>query len=181
MSDLAAALGMKRPTLYWYFSGQESIFEAVVDETHERFITFIAARLHGVEHPIDYLEALVRAVVDFYDGRRDLIIVLFQLWAVSSSRDPERILERGRQWLEPMRAGLIARVQDGIDAGLVAPCDPQTVVDLALAVADGLQVHRVTRDAAPGPIVDGLRDLVLAPLRRDRRARTSRTPRRKSS
>ncbi|MCC6995654.1 MAG: TetR/AcrR family transcriptional regulator [Deltaproteobacteria bacterium] len=166
MSDLALALGIKRPTLYFYFRDLGEIFEAVLDETNRRMVAFVAGRLADAQHPLDVLEALVRAQLDFHQGRRDVLILLFQLWAVAGSRDPERILERGRAYLAPVRAGLVARLQDGIAAGQVAPCHPEQVVDLALAVADGALVQHLTRGADVSTIVAGLHDHVLAPLRR---------------
>jgi AcrR family transcriptional regulator len=165
MSDIAAALEMKRPTLYWYFNDLGEIFDAVVQDTDARLRAFVAGRLADVTHPIDYLDALMQASVDFYEGRRDHIIVLFQLWAVSASEDPERILRRGREFIEPVRQALVERVRQGIDDGLVAPCDADKVVDLVLSVVDGAQVQRVTRDAAMKPILDSFREYVLAPLR----------------
>jgi len=165
MSDIAAALEMKRPTLYWYFKDLGEIFDAVVQDTDARLRAFVAGRLADVSHPIDYLDALMQASVDFYEGRRDQIIILFQLWAVSASEDPERILRRGREFIEPVREALVARVRQGVSDGLVAPCDPEKVVDLVLTVADGAQVQRVTRDAEMRPILDAFREYVLAPLR----------------
>jgi AcrR family transcriptional regulator len=174
MSDLALALGIKRPTLYFYFRDLGEIFEAVVDETNRRMVAFVAGRLAGVEHPLDVLEALVRAQLDFHQGRRDVLILLFQMWAVAGSRDPERILERGRAFIEPVRAGLVARLRDGIAAGQVAPCDAGQVVDLALSVADGAIVQQMTRGADTGAIVAALRHHVLEPLRKLPRVRRPR-------
>lgn len=182
MSDIAAALEMKRPTLYWYFKDLGEIFDAVVQDTDARLRAFVAGRLTDARHPIDYLDELMQASVDFYEGRRDYIIVLFQLWAVSASQDPERILRRGREFIEPVREALVARVRQGIDEGLVAPCDADKIVDLVLSVIDGAQVQRVTRDAAMRPILDAFREYVLAPLRlpgpEGDRAAARRSPRR---
>ena len=174
MSDLAVALDMKRPTLYWYFKDLGEIFDSVANETDAQWGAFVAARLAGVDHPIDYLETLLAASVDFYEARRDDIITLFQLWAVGAHASA-RILARGREYLVPMRAGLIDRLRAGIAAGRVAACDPAKIVDIVLAVADGVQVQRVTRDADLAPIVAAVSEYVLAPLRIPA-ARSSRPP-----
>src|SRR5262245_57882149 len=123
MSDLATALDIKRPTLYWYFKDLGEIFESVFDETRRRQLVFTAERLVGIEHPIDYLEALGRATLAFNQGRREIIVIMFQLWALGGTADPQRTLARGRAGIEPLRAGLIARLEDGVRRGLVAPCD----------------------------------------------------------
>jgi TetR/AcrR family transcriptional regulator len=167
MSDIAAALEMKRPTLYWYFKDLGEIFEAVVAETDHELKRHVLARLAGVTHPIDTLAALVEATIEFYAGRRDQVMVLFQLWAVTGEVAPERIAQRARDFIQPVRDELCARLDQGMADGLVAPCDPATVVDLAFALIDGAHVQQVTRDADPARMLAGLRKHVLEPLRLD--------------
>lgn len=182
MSDIAAALEMKRSTLYWYFRDLGEIFDAVLRQSEVQFQAFVAGRLVGVEHPIDYLEALMQASVDYHIGRRDHIILLFQLWAVGGSQDPERVLSRGRKVVTALRAGLVERLADGIRARTVAPCDPETIVDLVLATADGALVQLITRDADVQAIVDGFREAVLTPLRKDKKkSRAKRTTSKRSA
>lgn len=165
MSDIAAALEMKRPTLYWYFKDLDEIFAAVINRADERWGGFVAARLAGITDPIDYLEAFLDASADFYRGQRDHVLALFQLWAVSAAEKPERILERSRDYIEPMRAGLVDRLNRGIAAGSVVDCDAAAIVDVVLSIADGVQVQRVTRDADLAPIVAAVSRHVLEPLR----------------
>lgn len=165
MSDIAGELGMKRPTLYWYFKDFGEIFDAVVSDTDRELEAFVISRLAGVDHPIDTLEALIEAANDFFTRFRDRTVVLFQLWVVTGEAARERIERRSRELIAPVRRELVARLTRGIDDGLVAPCDPEMVVDLALAVLDGAHVQRVTRQADPRRTLDGLRRHVLDPLR----------------
>jgi len=165
MSDIAAALEIKRPTLYWYFKDLGEVFDAVVDADRKRLEAFVLGRLTDVAHPLDVLGELVRAHLDYYEGRRDVIIALFQLWAVGESHQPSRMLERGRKFVRAVRVRLIDLVQKGIDDGLVASCDPEQLVDLVLAVSDGAMMQRVTMDTDAAVLVDGLVKHVLAPLR----------------
>jgi TetR/AcrR family transcriptional regulator, acrAB operon repressor len=165
MSDIAAGLEIKRPTLYWYFRDLGEIFDAVIEDAQARFMAFLHGRLVDVVHPIDYLETLARATVAFYEGRRDLIVLLFQLWAVGGSEDPERILARGRALMAPLRAGLVARVEEGVRRGQVAACDAGAVVDLTLAVTDGALMQWIARDQPVAPILAEMTRRVLDPLR----------------
>lgn len=175
MSDLATALGIKRPTLYFYFRDLGEIFDAVVEDHYGKFMAFVAGRLADCEHPIDYLEALIRAVFDFHDGRRDVIILLFQMWAVGGSQEPERVIERGRSFVDPMRKGLIERVRAGVADGRVRACDPVALVDLTLATTDGALVSLVTRGTEPRAMADAFCTHVLLPLKnRESAAKVSR-------
>jgi AcrR family transcriptional regulator len=164
MSDLAVDLGLKRPTLYFYFRDLGAVFDAALDDTHRRWAAHVMTAVTGIDHPIDLLAEVVRATVGFHQGQRDRIVLLFQLWAVGG-RDPEVILARGRQLAEPLRAYLVDRIGDGVRRGLVGPCEPAAIVDLVLTVLDGALVQEVTRAAPVATIVRELENRVLGPLR----------------
>jgi AcrR family transcriptional regulator len=176
MSDLAADLGIKRPTLYFYFRDLGAVFDAALDDTHRRWAAHVMTAVTGIDHPIDLLAEVVRATVGFHQGQRDRIVLLFQLWAVGG-RDPEVILARGRQLAEPLRAYLVDRIGDGMRRGLVGPCEPAAIVDLVLTVLDGALVQEVTRAAPVASIVRELENRVLAPLRLGGDARTDKPDR----
>jgi AcrR family transcriptional regulator len=163
MSDLAAALGLKRPTLYFYFRDLGAVFDAVFEDTQRRYLEHVAQRIAPIAHPIDQLAALARATAEFQAGQRDLVVLLFQLWAVGGT-DPERVLARGRELFEPSRRLLVARVAAGVADGTIPPCDPAALVDLVIATLDGALVAQVTRRALPGPIVEEMIARVLVPL-----------------
>jgi len=167
MSDLAADLGLKRPTLYFYFPDLAAVFDAALEGTHRGWVEHVSARLIGVDHPIDLLIELARATVGFHQVQRDRIVLLFQLWSVGGN-DPEQVISRGRALAGPLRAYLIERLADGLARGRVADCDPAAIVDLVLTVLDGALVSEVTRAAAVSTIIDELERRVLEPLRRDR-------------
>lgn len=163
MSDLALALGMKRPTLYFYFRDLGSVFDVVFEDTQRRYLEHVSRRVEGLSHPIDALIAIARATAEFQAGQRDTVVLLFQLWAVGGT-DPERVLARGRELFDPTRALLIDRLAAGVAAGQVASCDPARVVDLVLATLDGAMVGQVTRRGPPQPVVEELIARVLEPL-----------------
>ena len=163
MSELATALGVKRPTLYFYFRDLSGLLLAAVEEVYRSYATHIVARLTPIEHPIAALGELARATVEYQRERRDLIVLLFQLWAAGDT-DPELLLARSRAAGEILRADLVARVKAGIERGVVAPCDAERVVDLTLTVLVGTFVGAVTRTGSPAATVDELWRLVLAPL-----------------
>ncbi|GIW72315.1 MAG: hypothetical protein KatS3mg102_1857 [Planctomycetota bacterium] len=165
MRAIARALGMKRPTLYWYYRDLGEIFEAVLERALHKQAAFFAERLQAHEHPVDYLAAYVRAAAAFGRRRRETIIALLQLWAVSRAEDPERILARGRAYTEPIRAGLIERLAEGVRRGLVRPCAPHAIVDAVLAFCDGMAVQRVARNPDLEPALEAFIAAVLEPLR----------------
>jgi AcrR family transcriptional regulator len=166
MSDIARALDMKRPALYWYFSDLGAVFDAALDNLQQNIIAHVSKRMGQEIHPIDQLYAVLCAVVEFYADRRELLIGMFQLWAVAGAQgDPESLLTRERELMEPQRNFLIALLKNGIALGRVAPCDVEGLVDTMLTLVDGAQVQRVTRDPDLRPMLNFVKTVMLEPLR----------------
>ena len=168
MRELADALGVKRPTLYFYFPDLGAVFETVLDETYKALATYVLARVQLHPHPLDRLRAVVDATIAFHRERPQLIGGLFQLWAVGG-RDPQAIFERGRRSLAAARDALVADLRAGIARREVAACDPERVVDLVLAVVDGMLVHHALGLARADNVVGELAERVIEPLRRKKR------------
>ncbi|MBV8758927.1 MAG: TetR/AcrR family transcriptional regulator, partial [Deltaproteobacteria bacterium] len=139
MRELADSLGVKRPTLYFYFPDLGSIFETVLDQTYRDLAAFVIGRTQVVEHPIDRMRAMVDATIQFHRDRPQLIGGLVQLWAVGG-RDVQALLDRERRVVSAVREALVGELRNAIAAKQVKPCDPDRVIDLVLAVVDGVLV-----------------------------------------
>lgn len=172
MRELADAIGVKRPTLYFYFPDLGAVFESVLDQMYREITTEITTRAMQEAHPLDRLRAVVEATLSFHRERPQLIGGLLQLWAVGG-RDVASLLERERRVVIAGRDALVADLRAGIARKDVLPCDPARVVDLVLAVADGVLVHHVLGIARPDEVVEELVDRVLEPLRPKRKKRRS--------
>jgi AcrR family transcriptional regulator len=163
MSELAEALGVKRPTLYFYFRDLTGLLHAAIEDVYRGWLAHVVARVNGISHPVEALGELARATVEYNRGRRDLVILLFQLWAAGDA-DPEELLARSRAVSDPLRAELVARLKAGIEKKLVAKCDPERIVELTLTVLDGALVHEVTRGTNGAVVIEELWERVLEPL-----------------
>jgi AcrR family transcriptional regulator len=168
MRELADALGVKRPTLYFYFPDVGAVFETVLDQTYQQLAEVVIARTKSVDHPLDRLRAVVDATIAFHRERPQLIGGLFQLWAVGG-RDMATLLDRERRVVAAARDALVADLRAGIARREVRACDPERIVDLVLAVVDGVLVHHVLGIARPDGVIAELADRVIEPLRPPRR------------
>jgi AcrR family transcriptional regulator len=164
MSELADALGVKRPTLYFYFPDVGAVFESVLDQTYAAHAEALIAKIRTLDNPLDRLRALLDVTMQFHRDRPHLIGGLLQLWAVGG-RDVTSVLERGRRMVQASRDALIADLRGGIARKEVLPCDPERIVDLVLAVVDGVLVHLVLGIAKPNDVIQELADRVIEPLR----------------
>lgn len=168
MRELADALGIKRPTLYFYFPDLGAVFETVLDQTYQALAEQVIAKTRAVDHPLDRLHAVVDATIAFHRERPQLIGGLFQLWAVGG-RDFATVLDRERRVVTAARDALVADLRAGIARRDVRACDPERVVDLVLAVVDGVLVHHVLGIARPDGVVEELAARVIEPLRMRRK------------
>lgn len=168
MRELADALGVKRPTLYFYFPDVGAVFEAVLDQTYQQLAEYVIARTKTVDHPLDRLRTVVDATIAFHRERPQLIGGLFQLWAVGG-RDMATLLDRERRIVYATRDALVADLRAGIARREVRACDPERIVELVLAVVDGVLVHHVLGIARPDGVIAELAARVIEPLRPPRR------------
>jgi len=164
MRELADALGVKRPTLYFYFPDLGSVFESVLDQMYQEIAAFVMARVQAVDHPLDRLYAVVEATIDFHRQRPQLILSLLQLWSVTG-RDFANLLDRESRIVATSREALVADLRAGIARKDVLPCDPDTVVGLVLAVLSGVLVHQVLGIARPDGVIEELAARIIEPLR----------------
>ncbi len=164
MSELADALGVKRPTLYFYFPDINVVFETVLDQTYRALTELVLARVKNVDHPLDRLRAVVDASISFHRERPNLIGGLFQLWAMGG-RGFQSVLDRERLAVVAARDALVADLRGGIARKQVRECNPERVVDLVLAVIDGVLVHHVVGIARPDAVIEELADRIIEPLR----------------
>jgi AcrR family transcriptional regulator len=164
MRELADALGLKRPTLYFYFPDLGAVFESVLDDTYRALAESVIARTRAVDHPLDRLRAVVDATIAFHRERPQLIGGLFQLWAVGG-RDFASVLDRERRVVVAARDALVADLRAGIARHEVEKCDAERVVDLVLAIVDGVLVHHVLGIARADSVMTELAERVIEPLR----------------
>lgn len=173
MRELADALGVKRPTLYFYFPDLSAVFDAVLEPLAHALAEAVVARVRDPAHPIDRLRAAIDAALAFDRERPQLIAGLLQLWAIAG-RDRAGALDRERRGVRVARDALIAELRGGIARGEVRPCDPERVVDLALALVSGALVQHALGIAHSEHLGDELARRVLEPLRVQRRRRRGR-------
>jgi len=173
MRQLADALGIKRPTLYFYFPDLGAVFETVLDQLYRELTETVRARVREHEHPLDRLRAVIDATLAFHRERPQLIGGLFQLWALGG-RDAPAVLERARRGVLAVREALVADLRAGIARKELKPCEPERVVDLVLAFIAGAVVHHVLGIARTDGTTEELAGRVLEPLRVQRRRKRAR-------
>jgi AcrR family transcriptional regulator len=124
LADIAEVLGVSKPTIYYYFRNKDQIILELLRASVETI-------LNPDDHPEDYpnvpglsgadrferyLRRIVRLVAD------DMLGCL--LTTPKSMLSPATVHEYD-VWAVPVERMAEAIIQDGIDDGSIAPCDPQ--------------------------------------------------------
>jgi AcrR family transcriptional regulator len=142
ITDVADAVGVSPPSIYYHFTGLDEIVRALLDYVVEESAAFATASATGPGSPVDRLHALVAQHV----GR--LIAGPFDLWFVVGMRDGIRhpsVARQARAWHDA-----VARVvADGTAAGQFRPVEP----GLAVAAVSGL-VYAALQERHQGRPVD---------------------------
>ncbi len=167
MSHIADALGMKRPTLYWYFSSIPELFDYAVAHFREQEAEYIGSRLAGAGHPIDALYTCMTSAVAFYriGGLEDFVFLICQGWAAGDATERDRFSSVAIQQLGPLRTLLIQLVEMGVALGQVKPVEAEPLIDLALSILHGAIVHEVLTGVPAEPTIAFFHHQVLAPLK----------------
>jgi AcrR family transcriptional regulator len=175
--QLARELGVKRPTLLYHFPTYAEALETVLVSLLAEQMEFVSARVEKHEHPIDRMYARLVAIAEFHRGREARILFLSQAIAALGGARAVEIMQRASDFFEADRAAMVARVEAGIAAGIVEPCDANALVGMLRALIDGLTIQRVTTHHALEPVYQLVWERVLLPLKRT----SPRTSKRKTS
>lgn len=165
MARLAEALGVKRPTLIYHFPTKGHIVEKAFEELLTEQARYVIAAVSAHTHPIDRLYAQVTAIHQFHHGRERRVVFLSQALATTAGDRMSEIIAIGNRVFEANRKAARALIKKGITEGTVAPCDPDAVIAIVRALADGLMVQRVMTKLDLEPVHRFLWEHVLAPLK----------------
>ena len=168
MSGLAKALGLKRPTLYFYFPGIPDLFAALFEILRDDELAFVAERMRGIAHPLDALSTFLRAEHAFVKerGLDDVILLMASFWASGSDADRARFRALVLKDLLPARMLFVTLLEQGMAQGTIAKCDSEALVDMVFALQDGILVQGGLRDIDAEGVFRLVEEQILAPLRR---------------
>lgn len=164
---LARELGIKRPTLLYHFPTHGHVVQTALTELLLEQASFVETRVAKHEHPIDRLYARLRAIHEFHGGRETRLLFLSQAIAVTGQSRVEEILTGAAALFEGARQDMVARIERGIEDGIVHPVDAKALVSLLRAVIDGLTIQRVVSPKSVPPAHELFWQTVLLPLKRE--------------
>ena len=128
---IAAAAGVNKALLYYYFRGKEDLYEAVIEEHLKGFNQQALAVLTAPGSARTLLLSYVNLHFDFVSQRQQHA-PLFQQLMMKNGKPPERLLAK---YIVPRAAAVQALLTRGMKAGELRQADPfHTAITLAALV-----------------------------------------------
>jgi AcrR family transcriptional regulator/acyl dehydratase len=145
LNDVAAAVGLQKPSLYHYFSSKEALLAAVLNGTAEAYNRELAQVVQSFLTPAEKLDRAIR---------RHITLQLEHPGTVTMFRDVNHLDSDSRAKLRcalrGYRALLHRLVAEGIADGSFAPQDPSLAALLVLGAVNF--VHRWYRPDGPASV-----------------------------
>lgn len=116
LEDVALAVGIRRPSIVYYFPGKQELYDAVESDIFAAMHTFVLERTATVSEPMDRLLALLDAWLDFMVQRPAAARIIQRLIADAGPRgdNPVEFSELALRDIEEI-------VTAGVNAGVFRP------------------------------------------------------------
>jgi AcrR family transcriptional regulator len=140
LDDVAKGAGVAKGTLYRYFENKAELYVAVLASNGEQFERKLREAGRGADRSApDRIRRIARFYLAHWTQNRDYFQIFWALENQPVIGDlPEGVLEEvTRLWQSCLRI-LAEVVQQGIDEGSLAPCDPWEVANLLWTLSNGL-------------------------------------------
>ncbi|CCA90309.1 MULTISPECIES: TetR/AcrR family transcriptional regulator [unclassified Novosphingobium] len=124
LEDIAAIVGVRRPSMVYYFAGKQELYDAVEADIFEAMHHFSRERLEGVTGPLEKLLALTDAWLDFIVARPTAARIIQRLIADVRPRqgNPIEFSHVALDILEDI-------VTEGVESGRFRPVSPMFVLN----------------------------------------------------
>ncbi len=141
MSDIAAAAGVGRGTLYWYYPSKEKLFIAALWHEIEQMLTESKALAAQNLSPLDKLSLAMEELPRSLAKHGNLVRSLFQVWGEESGEMQQQI-EIAWERLNHQDHSLITGIiKEGIAQNIFRSVDPAKAAATLIAFTDGLFYH----------------------------------------
>jgi AcrR family transcriptional regulator len=164
LQDVADAMGMSRPSLYYYVKSKDALLAKLVTEITEG----PAAEMDAIAEranldPIGKLRAIARLIA----VRRATQPARFRLLVRSEAELPPELAAAHKAGRKAVLNSLTAVIDEGIVAGQLRPVDPRVAALGVLGLCNWVAwwFHPHGRDSVDG-IADQLTDMAIAALSR---------------
>jgi len=166
MDEIAAASGLSKGAIYWYFDSKDDLFKATASSVLERVVKTSLAAMMGCATATERFRVGAACMVDVCREIEGYFALVVEFWTQSEQRD-----EATRFWADIIREyrGAVAAVLEaGIESGEFKPVDTKALSWMIMAAYDGLAAyHMMMPDLDMDRISQGFIDALLKGVHAD--------------
>ncbi|MEZ4282596.1 MAG: TetR/AcrR family transcriptional regulator [Myxococcota bacterium] len=118
LEEVARRLGMRRPSLLYYFADKDALYDAVFADILDALRSHIETA-RSADDPMARMEAIASAWVDFLSGRPWAARILLRQIADELPARSSSVRARSEQILASVRE----EIEEGVELGLFKPID----------------------------------------------------------
>ena len=166
MDEIAAASGLSKGAIYWYFDSKDTLFRAAASSVLERVVETSLAATTDCETATERFRVGAACMVDVCREMECYFALVVEFWTQSEQRD-----EATRFWadiIREYRRAVAAVLEAGIEGGEFRSVDTQALSWMIMAAYDGLTAyHMMMPDLDMDRISEGFIDALLKGVQAD--------------
>ena len=165
VSAIASRANVSQGTIYWYFESKQALFLELLANVFAEVVQPLDEVLgNTVLTPLERLRQAFRTSLALFRGNTDKLRLLLNLWSRPALFGPEaeETLLLDRIYREQILPSLGRVIQEGMDAGEIAPVDPEALTVTLAALVDGLMLYSLIWPE--GPVSDERLEAVMLHL-----------------
>lgn len=133
MNDVAAGVGLSKPTLYHYVATKQDLLVQIYEQVLDESLASARAIVAAAPTPLDAVRGLIVERVAYTCEHRDLLKICFEEESELPDELAEPILERRRAFEAVVLGAVEAHLAE---AGLQVPIPPKVLVNTVLGAAN---------------------------------------------
>ena len=152
VSAIASRADVSQGTVYWYFESKQALFLELMANVFAQVVQALDEVLGNTDlSPLERLRQTFRTSLALFRGNTGKFRLLLNLWSLPAVLGPEaeETLLLDRIFREQILPSLGRVIQEGIDAGEIAPIDPEALTVALAALVDGLMLYSLIWPEGP--------------------------------
>jgi AcrR family transcriptional regulator len=154
VDSIVEAAGLSKGTFYWHFKSKEHLLLALIEERIDRPARSLMEITRTARAQTATAPTISQGLADLFAGRRELLVLLQEYWALALRSAPVRQRYRRRQetLTETLAEALRARHQE---TGVPLTLPAESLANAFIALAQGLAIDAALRPGASDPTLYG--------------------------
>jgi AcrR family transcriptional regulator len=154
VDSIVERAGLSKGTFYWHFKSKEQLFLALIEERIDRPVRSLMEITRTAPAQTATAPTVSRGLADLFEGRRELLVLVQEYWALALRSEPVRRHYRRRQKAQTKTLADALRARHH-ETGVPLTLPAETLATAFIALAQGLAIEMTLRPEATDPKLYG--------------------------